>query len=318
MENNDQQESTANNHEPLDKTLFHLRQSSASERVFKEFVIQLVRKKFGTHDLDVVINQPVLCFDGLCATVDLYLPQIKFGIEICCPTQIDVPAAHEPIQHTSVRDIFTQIRDTEYFPVQVNASDSYEEFIQSTDECIALIQDEISRRTRLGTLGVRLIKRKEYSNYYREKDVIDIADDVIFPSVEAVIETLCGSVAEVNTQSLIIPDLLRRNYGSRYYLWFPRLTVGGHDMVRRGWNMWLSEDGNRIHEWKQRTIGDETASIDDNPGCLRVTFAETLNAPTKQKEYQFIGVFRPIPSSMNGAFHHYQRIETTFPIIHNS
>ncbi|KFI92251.1 restriction endonuclease PvuRts1 I [Bifidobacterium saguini DSM 23967] len=319
MENTTKQESIVRNHAPLDKTLFLLRQSSAPTRVFKEFVIQIVRKKLDTCDLDMVIDQRVLCSNGFGTSVDLYLPQIKLGIEICCPTQIDIPAPHESIQRTSVRDVLLQIRDTDYFPLQMDASGSYEEFMQSIDDCIALIQDEISRRKQLGTFGARLDKKKEYANYYQEKHAIIVADNVIFPSIETVIETLCSDASHVNTQSFIIPDSMRRTYGSRYCLWFPRLTVGGHDMVRRGWNTWLSEDGNRIHEWKQENNNnDETTSIGDNPGCLRVTFAETLNAATMQKEYQFVGVFRPISSSMNGYLHHYQRIETTFPIILNS
>lgn len=219
--------------------------------------------------------------------IDLYFPQINFGIE-CDEGYHKKNDANDKRRELTLIEVLSAVDQYGYEAFHIDVTRPLAEIEQRIDECAVRIKGLVGQRRLSGDfiewVDVDLSKR------FHNNHLISAADDILFPTIASVVNSLMRLSKKAYQRGYFTPEGL----DPQYKFWFPQLEVDGQSQAF-GWHNSLSQDGMIITEynedvdknlssWKKRGL---ESSLD----FTRVTFAKVQDPVTGTRSYRFVGVF---------------------------
>lgn len=254
----------------IDYKLAYLSQifSKIDRKGVETYVIARIWNKLDNLDLHIISQQYVQRENGY-ALLDLYFPQIKFGVEVNEAYHLSQPE-EDKIRKQEV-EILTGVTI-----VAVDCSKPIEEVHQQIDEVVAEINHRIDKTTNFkpwhaGTLN---------PDSYKAMGILKVEDEVILSSTDDICTIFETKVPKRGF--LRAGGVLLRNGD---FVWWP-------NAIHPIWANEMSDDGERIVEHNK---SDEQKRSQHVANCLalnqrRITFYRKKDI-FGQYYYRFVGVY---------------------------
>lgn len=220
--------------------------------------------------------------------IDLYFPQINYGVE-CDEGHHKRNQSADHTRELTLIEVLSVDRKHPYIAFHIDVTQSYDEVERQIEQCVLDIKNIIEERRRLGDFtewtDVTLEQRFRYDK------AIKSSDDITFPTHASAVSALMGSNSKSYQQGYFTPKGLDRGYK----FWFPQLEIEGRAQAY-GWHNVLSDDGSTITEYNddiKNNLSDwERRSSREFLDHTRVVFAKVRDPVTNERAYKFVGVFR--------------------------
>ena len=272
-------------------------------KAYENFIVNAIYAKVGEPELMPFTQQYVHSPSDprKYYLMDLYFPQIKYGIEVDEGYHMD----DEQQVRDSIReeDIKSAIEcEVDRIPIfGTDGKRSYEEICGDIDRIVRTIREKIAK---VGPLIWATNKDKKED--VKKRGWFNAADDVYFDSITEVYN-ICGGKRTGRDKGSNV-TMLRKCYyrlNKKYKLWVPTLAIecnnGVTNKEKTEFENTLSEDHNILKEKKGSSIGQ----IGD-PQYKRVVFVRMKDRYGRPC-IKFIGVFEPSQESTDQV-HIYRRI----------
>lgn len=220
--------------------------------------------------------------------IDLYFPQINFGVE--CDEEYHGRHQDEDWKRElTLTQLLSTNKGHPYTPFHIDVTRPYEEVEQKIDECVRAIQKLVRQRRRdndfIDWTSLNLV------TYFKEKQLIRTTDDITFPSIVMAVNLLMKSHAKSFRKGYFTPKGLK----PEYKFWFPQLEIAGKAQAY-GWHNILSDDGEKITEFnddiKNHFPHWQHMNSQNFLDYTRIVFAKDKDPITNQPAYKFVGVFK--------------------------
>lgn len=220
--------------------------------------------------------------------IDLYFPQINFGVE-CDESHHKHNRSADQERELTLIEVLSVDNRHPYKAFHIDVTQPYEAIEQRIDECVYKIKQLIQERRDTGDfLEWTDIAIEEH---FKEKQIITSSDDIIFPTIVETVNTLMKTSSKGYQQGYFTP----KGLDPEYKFWFPQLEIEGKAQAY-GWHNILSDDGATITEYnddiKSNLPSWEQRSTEDFLGHTRIVFAKVKNPITNERAYKFVGVFK--------------------------
>ncbi|MBR5280986.1 MAG: hypothetical protein IKU26_08490 [Clostridia bacterium] len=174
----------------------------------------------------------------------------------------------------------------------------YDEIESAIGDAVRIIQDKI--KTFDLSDGWACLKPNP-EEYFRNKSVIKVSDNIVFPTNKDVCNIILGKNYKGNQNQMVS---LEGNLSA----WLPtKMDVNRPNC--KGYSNLISEDGTKIYE-----STDDPEEREKRKSEQRVVFAQTTDPFTNRKGYRFIGVFEGVEYRKDGTLVH-KRTEEEFKIL---
>ena len=288
---------------------------------YENFIINAIYTKVGNLDLMPVTQQYVRNINDSSRyyLIDLYFPQINFGVEI--DERQHISKENLIFDKEREKNIKTAIGcDLDRIPIvdkQTEKNRSYAEICEDIDRIVEKIKQKIDAKED----GIKWItnEEKKYGLGLVKNGVgeFNIEDNITYSSITE-IYNICGGCRRTGEDA---KKLQKCGYklNSKYYLWVPTLTIEEklnedsqakkmQEITRKTkYNNYLSEDGMIIKEINNDPQGWKNPSEDHS----RVVFMRMKDMYGRSC-IKFIGVFKYTLWNQNECIH--ERIETKIKI----
>lgn len=274
-------------------------------KAYENFIVNAIYTKVGNPELMPVTQQYVRSTKDSRKyyLLDLYFPQINFGIEIDeghhCNDESQI------LDEIREEDIKTAIEcDEERIAIFAETENgewrkrSYEEICADIDRIVAQVKARIEAKG-----GVDWVTNDEKINAVKKNGIFDIKDDVNYKSVTD-IYNICGGSRRNGTEV----KSLRRAYlklNESYYLWVPTLTIkleNNNYKTNSDYHNFLNEDKTIITERSLKTRFSEAKNCQtpkacngctkcDGPSVYRVVFLRARDM-FGRPSIKFLGVYK--------------------------
>lgn len=249
--------------------------SRTKRKDYENYIINAIWHRLGRLDIQPVTQQYIKRSDGKWALLDLYFPQINFGIE--CDEDYHISNFdNDKIRELTMEEMLSSFKETKGFILR--RVKAYER-LNSIDKQISEIVDEIK-----GILNNKAIIPWDICKSAHElaiqKGSLSIFDNFRFDTITSL--SHCFGKHYKNMQRAFF------NIGKGYYIWCPKLAIvrdSQPQAVSNGWLNILSGDWETITE---ANIEGYISTTEEN--YLRITFAKSRDA-LGQNVYRFIGVY---------------------------
>ena len=249
--------------------------SRTKRKDYENYIINGVFQRLNRLDLKPVTQQYVLRSDGKRALIDLYFPQLNYGVE--CDEEYHLGnQENDLIREITMEEMLSAIKETEDFILQ--RIPAYES-IESIDKRINEIVEEINELTKERKINP-WVYDEDFIGIALRKGMISVDDNFFFERIVDICKCF-GRDYKGMQQSYF-------NIGNGYHIWCPKLSVKssfGPKSVAKGWINILSDDWEYIHESNENL---EKLIVAGNE--KRITFAKSKDV-LGRNVYRFIGVF---------------------------
>ena len=288
-------------------TMFNVR---TKNKKYENYIVNAIYNKVGNTELTPITQQYVKSKkDNRYYLMDLYFPQINYGVEIDEMQHIGkqhtiddkqrAEAIKEAIKCNEKRiEIYHKV--SENAPVKMR---TFEDITTQIDECVSEIKELIEKKEQLGE-PLKWLSDEEEKEKVLQNGLFSVSDDVNFKGFKEIASIL----------GYYIPRHCGVHLNNGYYLWVPHLAVmddnGNIINSRNGWENFLSNDGESITEVDSgnKMVKNPTRLFDKD--LLRVVFLRMKDQYGKPC-CKFIGVFKPDDYVINDNGHierHYKRV----------
>lgn len=302
------------------KTKYLARTLSRTKRKdFENYVLNAVWNRLGMYDVQPVSQQLVVCGDSH-YFIDLYFPQINFGVEC------DEPYHQSQIEQdrhrlANIEETFNTINQTSsYRCCRINLSvDKSEEVERQINQCVDTIRRMVYKSKKDGTFVPWTVDGREYPEYFADKNSIHADDDIEFPTIVAACNTLFGTEYTTIRRGCFRPSTFTVAGYDKYVVWFPKLAVEGTP-TNANWNNTISMDHQYIYERPTEALKNDTnfhsqyGQEVDLDGVRFVTFLYMRDPVTRESSYRFAGVYQTVEFYPEGGDVRKQ-ISESFPLI---
>lgn len=278
------------------KTEYLARTFSRTKRKdFENYVLNAVWNRLAMPEIQPVSQQLVMAQDHH-YFIDLYFPQINFGVE--CDEPYHRGQLEQDRQRLiTIEDTFGAIReDAAYQCYRVNLSvETSDEVERQIDECVRKIRSLVEDRKLQGKFVPWRFDGREYEEYFADKDVITDHDDITFPTIAAACNTVFGTDYAGIQRGCFKPNTFdKAGYGD-YVAWFPKMAVDGQPR-NKNWNNTVDVDHEFIHQMPtEKWKNDPDFKPQTKPdGHKLVTFANMKDKLTGHPGYRFLGVYKTV------------------------
>lgn len=263
-------------------------------KTFENYVINQIWVKVEDFGLYPITQQYVKRSNGY-ALIDLYFPQINFGVEVYEEHHQHIIESDE----MRIEDIFSSISD---ISIAIIKEDNYESVKTQIENTVKEIKNKVIESGPFEWEDNW--KEKEYLkklSIAKNKRKLEVSDFISFKRVQ-----VTNDIFNMNLSKGFL------QYGKSFfklsdkeYIWFPHLTK------QKDWENIISDDWNYIYE---RYIGNDekiknTKILPDD--LIRYTFAKYQDS-LGEISYRFIGVFMKNETRDRTEIH--KRIRTTIDL----
>ncbi len=239
--------------------------------------------------------------------IDLYFPQINFGVE-CDESHHKNNQSKDAQRELTLIEVLSATNKHPYEAFHIDVTKPLDAVESQIDDCVKRIRSLMSQRRTLNDFiewtDLDLV------DYFSEKQIIRASDDILFPRIVDAVNNLMQSKYKGYQNSYSTPQGL----DPRYKFWFPQLDVEGKAQAR-GWHNTLSEDGATLTEYneniKLNALRHELISSVEFLDYKRITFARVRDPITNKRAYKFVGMFELKDNSRDG-IRTYKKISDAF------
>jgi very-short-patch-repair endonuclease len=239
--------------------------------------------------------------------IDLYFPQINFGVE-CDEGHHKSNQSSDEQRELTLIEVLSATNKHSYEAFHIDATLPFDEIEQKINECVdkikTLVRDRRRSKDFIEWADVDITK------YFKDKAIIHASDDILFPTIVDTVNSLMQSNMKGYQQGYFTP----RGLDPKYKFWFPQLEIEGKAQAR-GWHNILLEDGATITEYnddiKTNMVNWESVSRKEFLDYIRVTFAKVRDPITNKRAYKFVGLFE-LKDVDDGDVRTYVKISGTF------
>lgn len=255
--------------------------SRAQKKAYENYVITSIYQKVGNYELQPVTQQLVRVKESnKYYLLDLYFPQIEYGVEIDEPTHEREEYKEKDMKRAS--DILNAINCDEK---HVIIEDDYD--LDSVNKQIAERVKEINELISIkGPLKWETNETKKERAFKNKR--IRVRDGIGYKNFSEIWEKITGEHLNNNSRCYFKTKLLPGGY----HLWVPKLTidVNGKRIGDPKWTNVMNKGRNRIEESaaNRKTLLKKGPVLD---GEKRVVFMQTRNE-FNSRIIEFVGVFQ--------------------------
>lgn len=254
--------------------------SKRTNRKDKEnYIVNAIWHKLDNINIQPVTQQCVVLGNGNHALIDLYFPQIKYGVE--CDEEYHKNNTFQDLERTkSIEKALSGVNiDRDFKLFRIDATASLDDINNNIDKAVKEIKQRI----------------EELSEPLVWKSVDDRIEDAIKSGILSVSDQIpFHKHADVGPCFCRNPNEWLRSYFSindEYQLWFPILAIEMNREVKSpsnsGWINVLASDWSHITEYY---TGLNIVKKDNQQEKKRITFAKSKDVYGRTA-YRFIGVF---------------------------
>ena len=254
--------------------------SRTKRKDYENYVINAIWHKLNRLDIQPITQQYIKRSDGKYALLDLYFPQLNFGIECDEPFHKGKKEA-DLIRELTVEKMLESYAETEDFVLRrIDVSKD----IYNIDEQIEIIVYEIRK-----LLGTKTIKPWQYEKksyeIVLEKELLCIKDSIRFKTITDIARCFGKQYKNMQRCYFKIKD--------NYNIWCPQLSIKDnegnfHSTNTGGWINYLSEDWKTLYETNET---NKKVANPESKEIVRITFARTKDA-FGRTNYRFVGSFK--------------------------
>lgn len=220
--------------------------------------------------------------------IDLYFPQINFGVE-CDEDHHKSNRSEDEQRELTLVEVLSAANKHPYEAFHIDVTLPFDQIEQKIAECVDRIKMLAKERRTSGDfiewMDINL------SDYFKHQQTIRTKDDIFFPTIASVVNNLMQLDMRSYQQGYFTP----KGLDPHYKFWFPQLEINGQAQAF-GWHNILSDDGSTITEYnddaKNNLPSWEYRGTKEFLDYTRVVFAKVRDPVTKKRSYKFIGVFK--------------------------
>ena len=252
----------------------------------ENYILNAIWHKLNNMDLRPVTQQCVILNDRKRVLIDLYFPQIHYGIE--CDEAYHKHNTFEDLDRAErIEQVLSSVSENQIALRRIDATKTLAEINKDIDAVIKEIEDRVTN------LGEPLVWKSvdERINDVVNRGVLKVSDMIPFPT-----EASAGPCFNRH------PKIWQKSYialNDEYQIWFPKLALDDSSNAKplssAGWKNTLSEDWSTITEYNE----DHNVKEDKWQNKKRVVFAHSKDVYGK-KAYFFIGVFLYVGTDASG------------------
>lgn len=283
--------------------LFMLFSKRTNRKNAENYILNAIWHKIGNLDLQPVTQQCIQFGDNRRALIDLYFPQINYGVE-CDEAYHKNNTFNDLERANKIEKILSSVNISDvkvpfkFKLKRIDATASILDINKSIDKTVHEINERIKE----------LRKPPKWKNV--EERIVDVIKE----------KSLCDSdMLPFPTQASVgpcfgrYPKTWQRSYfklNDEYYIWFPKLALNINgkqtSQSNTGWINILNDDWSEIIEKNtdNNKIGAASRTYEK-----RVVFAKSKDLYGKNA-YRFIGVFK-LKDNNVGRYNKYERIDHT-------
>ena len=268
-------------------------------KAYENFIVNAIYTKVNNSELIPVTQQYVKdTINDKYYFIDLYFPQINFGIEIDEMQHND----EKNQENDKIREdyITSAIEcEIERIPIYKKTNDqwqkrTYNEICEDINQIVDKINTKIEEKG-----GIKWETNEERKNAVINRGVFNINDNVYYSSITEILE-ICGKK---------IKQARRCGYtlNNDDYLWVPKLTVDSNKNDNN-FNNFLNDGGKSITEKNEK---GNFPNADDEKQKRRVVFMRIKDIFGKNA-IKFVGVFK-LDKNLSSKKRVFKRISTVYP-----
>jgi very-short-patch-repair endonuclease len=250
--------------------------SRTKRKDYENYIINAIYHQLNRLDVKPITQQYIKRSDGKYALVDLYFPQLNYGIECDEAYHINNDEL-DLVRVLTMEDMLDSVKETKGFILKrVRAYEG----IESIDRQIKEIVAEIKKLLSESEIEEWDIYRNP-AEYAIKKKKITVEDRLQFDTIVSL--SKCFGKDYKNMQRCFF------NVNHGYYIWCPKLAIyvdGKPKSVAKGWINILSDDWEKIAERNE----DNTSIATGVHLQKRLTFAKGKDVLGRNR-YRFIGIF---------------------------
>lgn len=219
--------------------------------------------------------------------IDLYFPQINFGVE-CDEGHHKSNVESDEQRELTLIEVLSAVNKHPYQAFHIDVTLPFDEIEDRIAICVDMIKKLVADRRKSGDF----IEWTDIdlTEYFRRQQVIRSKDDILFPTIVSVVNNLMQLEKKSYQQGYFTPQGL----DSQYKFWFPQLEINGQAQAF-GWHNILSDDGKTITEYnddvKKNLPTWAYRGTKEFLDYTRVVFAKVQDPITNKRAYKFVGVF---------------------------
>ena len=220
--------------------------------------------------------------------IDLYFPQINFGVE-CDEGHHKSNQSSDEQRELTLIEVLSAANNHPYEALHIDVTLPFDEIEQKINECVDKIK--VLARDRRKANDFIEWTDVDMSEYFKHRQVIRSEDDILFPTIASTVNNLMQLDMKSYQQGYFTP----KGLDPHYKFWFPQLEINGQAQAF-GWHNILSDDGATITEYnddvKSNLPSWEYRGTKEFLDYTRAVFAKVQDPITNKRSYKFIGVFR--------------------------
>ena len=269
--------------------------SRTKRKDYENYIVNAIYHKLGRLDIKPVTQQYVKRSDGKYALIDLYFPQINYGIE--CDEAYHIDNEERDLKRElTMEQMLDSVEETQGFILRrVKAYESIDSIEQQINFIVSEINDLLNERE-ITKWDIDM----DPAEYAISKGEICIGDRLQFEKIIDIFKFFNKNYKGIQRCYF--------NIGNGYYIWCPKLAVdieGKAISVSNGWVNTLTDDWSRIYEENELK---ELEFIESNREIKRITFAKSKDV-LGRNTYRFIGIFKFNEISTTKTCNVYDRID---------
>lgn len=219
--------------------------------------------------------------------IDLYFPQINFGVE-CDEGHHKSNIENDEQRELTLIEVLSSVNKHPYQAFHIDVTLPFDEIEARITQCVDRIRKIVAERRESGDF-VQWTDI-DLAEYFKSQQIIRSKDDILFPTIANVVNNLMQLNKKSYQQGYFTPQGL----DPQYKFWFPQLEINGQAQAF-GWHNILSDDGKMITEYnddvKKNLPTWEYRGTKEFLDYTRVVFAKVQDPITNKRAYKFVGVF---------------------------
>lgn len=265
----------------------------------ENYVVNAIWARLDDLNIKPVTQQYVRRTNGY-ALIDLYFPQINYGIE-CDEAYHQDNTLRDSEREIDLMSVLSSCSEDGLVIRRVDATQSVEALHDRIREIVNEIRSLVAKQG--GRLEPWLSPDERWAQF-KERGSLCVEDVFSFEKIADICEKCFGKPKDYKIQRCFF------KVGDNTMLWCPKLAIkqpdGTAKAQSRGWVNELSEDWSVITEYNEKTSGEVRY-----PQRPRITFAKSKNE-RGENAYRFIGIFL-FSENVDGK-RIYRSIATTLPL----
>ena len=258
--------------------------SRTKRKDYENYVVNRIWNLLDNYEIKPVTQQTIKLEGGKYVFVDLFFPQVYVGIECNEYHHEDKEQkeADKDRKDKIVKILAKDVKGKAFEMRKIDVNKSVDGIDIQIKEVVNLIAQRFEEAKKKGIL-VKWRSLDEEIQEIIHKGKLSINDFILFPTIVKTCECFGKSYKQMQRAFIKIKD------DSKYYLWFPQLSVmedGKPKIGAGGWTNQLSSNGKTIVESRE----NPEEMKDSKKGYKLITFAKSKDVLGKNM-YRFVGVF---------------------------